>query len=64
MLLAMVANTMAADDVEQAQALARRLSPALAGKVEFRKIAAADGKDVFTLGSERNKVIIGGNNAG
>ncbi|MBQ3730351.1 MAG: alpha-N-acetylglucosaminidase N-terminal domain-containing protein, partial [Muribaculaceae bacterium] len=64
MLLAMVANTMAADDVEQAQALARRLSPALAGKVEFRKIAAADGKDVFTLGSEGNKVIIGGNNAG
>ncbi len=64
MLLAMVANTMAADDVEQAQALARRLSPALAGKVEFRKTAAADGKDVFTLGSEGNKVIIGGNNAG
>ena len=64
MLLAMVANTMAADDVEQAQALARRLSPALAGKVEFRKIAAADGKDVFTLGSEGNKVIIRGNNAG
>ena len=64
MLLAMVANTMAADDVEQARALARRLSPALAGKVEFRQIAAANGKDVFTLGSEGGKVIIGGNNAG
>lgn len=64
MLLAMVANTMAADDVEQARALARRLSPALAGKVEFRQIAAADGKDVVTLGSEGGKVIIGGNNAG
>ena len=51
-------------DVEQAQALAARLSPRLAAKVEFRKIAADNSKDVFTLESRDGKVVIGGNNAG
>lgn len=52
-----------ANDVEQARALALRLSPALAGKVEFHQIEADSGKDVFSLESRRGKVIIGGNNA-
>ena len=64
LLTALGASGMAADDVEQAQALAVRLSPTLAGKVEFHTIAADDGKDVFTLESRGGKVVIGGNNAG
>ncbi len=64
LLTALGAYGMAADDVEQAQALAVRLSPSLAGKVEFHTIAADDGKDVFTLESRGGKVVIGGNNAG
>ena len=51
------------DDVEQAKDLAERLSPRLAGKVEFHKIADDNGKDVFTLESQSGKVVIGGNNA-
>ena len=50
--------------VEQARALAARLSPAVASKVEFKSIMADGGKDVFTLESRGGKVAIGGNNAG
>ena len=52
------------DDVGQAMALASRLSPALAAKVEFHQIGAEQGRDVFTLESRGSKVAIGGNNAG
>lgn len=52
------------DDVGQAMALANRLSPALAAKVEFHQIDAEQGHDVFTLESRSSKVAIGGNNAG
>ena len=52
------------DDVGQAKALASRLSPALAAKVEFHQIDAEQGRDVFTLESRGGKVAIGGNNAG
>ena len=51
------------NDVEQATALARRLAPQLGQGVEFKKIDADNGKDVFTLESLGGKVIIGGNNA-
>ena len=51
------------DDVGQAKALASRLSPALAAKVEFHQIDAEQGHDVFTLESRGGKVVIGGNNA-
>ncbi len=51
------------DDVGQAKALASRLSPALAAKVEFHQIDAEKGRDVFTLESRGGKVAIGGNNA-
>ena len=58
------ALTLAADaDVEQATALAGRLSQRLAAQVEFKKIAPADGHDVFTLESSDGKIIVGGNNA-
>ena len=50
-------------DVEQANALAGRLSKALCDKVEFNKIDADQGKDVFTLESRGGKVVVGGNNA-
>ncbi|MBO4803656.1 MAG: alpha-N-acetylglucosaminidase [Muribaculaceae bacterium] len=52
------------NDVEQARALAARLSARLPEKIVFRKIESDNGKDVFTLASEGGKVIIGGNNAG
>ena len=52
------------DDIGQAMALASRLSPALAAKVEFHQIDAEQGRDVFTLESRGGKAAIGGNNAG
>ena len=51
------------DDVGQARALALRLDKALSGKVEFVKIDAEQGRDVFTLESRGGKIVIGGNNA-
>ena len=57
-------GTAPASDVEQAMALARRMSPALTDKVQFKKIGADRGRDVFTLESRDGKVVIGGNNAG
>jgi alpha-N-acetylglucosaminidase len=63
-MLAMTASILAGNDVEQANALAARMSASLANKVEFRNIEADGGKDVFTLESQGGKVIIGGNNAG
>ncbi len=64
MLAAMAASGAVNNDVEQALALAGRLSPSLAGKVEFKAIEADHGKDVFTLESRGGKIVIGGNNAG
>ena len=58
-----VASKAGNDNPGQAQALASRLSPALAAKVEFHQIEADQGHDVFTLESRGDKVIIGGNNA-
>ena len=63
LLVAMGVGSKASNDVEQANALAARLSPKLAGKVEFHKIGTEDGKDVFTLEGRGGKVVIGGNNA-
>ncbi|MBE6316766.1 MAG: alpha-N-acetylglucosaminidase [Bacteroidales bacterium] len=59
-----VPNSRLGDDIGQAMALANRLSPALAAKVEFHQIDAEQGRDVFTLESRSSKVAIGGNNAG
>ena len=50
-------------DVEQARSLASRLSPSLSRQVEFKLIESAQGKDVFTLESREDKVVICGNNA-
>ena len=64
-MLAVALGAVAGDDVEQAMALARRLSQKqLPDKVQFHQIDADNGKDVFTLESRDGKVIIGGNNAG
>ena len=62
-LVVAVASKAGNDNAGQAQALASRLSPALAAKVEFHQIEADHGHDVFTLESRGDKVIIGGNNA-
>ena len=62
-MMAVAVNANGNDDVEQATALAGRLSARLADKVEFRKMEAEQGKDAFTLESRGGKVIIGGNNA-
>ncbi len=62
-MMAVAVNANGNDDVEQATALAGRLSARLADKVEFRKMEAEQGKDAFTLESRDGKVIIGGNNA-
>ena len=52
------------NDITQAQELAGRLSPALAAKVDFKKIVPAkNGIDIFSLESVGDKVVIGGNNA-
>ncbi len=53
-----------ANDLDQAQALARRLSPQLEQKVTFELItAASNGSDIFSIESREDKVVIGGNNA-
>ncbi len=64
MLVALGASAIPGNDVEQATALAGRLSTTLMRKVEFQKIQDDGGKDVFTLESRGGKVVIGGNNAG
>ena len=61
--MAVAVNANGNDDVEQATSLAGRLSAQLADKVEFRKMEAEQGKDVFTLESRGSKVVISGNNA-
>jgi len=62
-ILCFAANVLA-NDISQAQALAYRLSPRLAQKVQFQKLSANHNhNDVFTLESNGDKVVIGGNNA-
>ncbi len=62
--MSLVASGKVDRNVEQALALAARLSPALTEKVQFEKIGPDRGRDVFTLESRDGKVVIGGNNAG
>lgn len=68
-LIAIIINvtiSVMANDISQAQALAERLSPRLAQKVQFRKLCTPHAPrlmDVFTLESKGDKVVIGGNNA-
>ena len=63
-ILLCVAASAFANDIEQAQALAGRISSRLAQKVTFELITAAvNGRDIFTLESRGDKVVIGGNNA-
>ena len=50
-------------ETKSAEALARRLVPSAASRIEFRQLPQ-DTSDVFTLSSEGRKIIIGGNNAG
>ncbi len=53
-----------ASDLDQAQALARRLSPQLEQKVIFEVItAASNGSDIFSIETRGDKIVIGGNNA-
>ncbi|MBR5118041.1 MAG: alpha-N-acetylglucosaminidase [Muribaculaceae bacterium] len=62
-ILSIAANAFA-NDIDQAQALANRLSPRLAQKVTFEIITAThNGADIFSLESRGGKVVIGGNNA-
>lgn len=59
-----VAMSAVANDITEAQALTRRLSPQLAQKVTFEIITATNnGADIFSLESRGDKVVIGGNNA-
>ena len=59
-----VAMSAVANDITEAQALTRRLSPKLAQKVTFEIITATNnGADIFSLESRGDKVVIGGNNA-
>ena len=53
----------AGGDVQQAQALARRLSPRLAGKVVFRQLLLNGNNDAFGIEGKDGKVVITGNNA-
>ena len=63
LMITLTASAITDTDVEQAQALAARLSAPLAQKVQFKKIEADGSKDVFSLESNGGKVVIGGNNA-
>ena len=51
------------ESVRSANALARRIIPAQASRIVFRKIPS-DSSDVFTLASEGRKIVVEGNNAG
>ena len=62
-LVAIATISASAGDIEVASNLARRISPRLAEKVTFRIIPADNGKDVYSLASEGNKVVICGNSA-
>ncbi len=58
-----VATTFAGD-LDEAKALAGRLSQKLSQKVEFELITAPhNGNDIFSLESRGDKVVVGGNNA-
>ena len=58
-----VATTFAGD-LDEAKALAGRLSQKLSQKVEFELITAThNGNDIFSLESRGDKVVVGGNNA-
>jgi alpha-N-acetylglucosaminidase len=60
----MTLSTAVASDIDQANALAMRLSQRLSQKVSFELITATDKQgDIFTLESRGDKVVIGGNNA-
>ncbi len=61
LLLFSAVAAMAGDDVRNASALTRRLLPRQASSFVFEKIN--EEQDLFTLRSEGNKVVIGGNNA-
>ena len=62
-LLAMLSCTSKPESVRSAEALAKRLIPAQAGRIVFREVPA-DSADTFTLLSEKGKIIIEANNAG
>ena len=64
LMAVMTASGSVNGDVEQACELARRLSPLLADKVDFKVVETDRGRDVFTLESAGGKVVIGGNHAG
>ena len=51
------------ESVRTAEALAKRLIPAQAGKIIFREVPA-DSSDTFTLRSEKGKIVVEANNAG
>lgn len=50
-----------ADDVKQAEDLLRRIAPEALGHIRFKKIKTKE--DIFELKSDKDKVIIRGNNA-
>ena len=63
-LVLMTITATLASDIDQAKALAERLSHQLLQKVDFELITSPiDGSDIFSLESRGNKVVIGGNNA-
>jgi alpha-N-acetylglucosaminidase len=51
------------DGVLAAEALAKRLIPEHAARIEFREVPA-DSSDTFTLSSEKGRIVIEANNAG
>ena len=63
-LVLMTITATLASDIDQAKALAERLSHQLLQKVDFELITSPiHGSDIFSLESRGNKVVIGGNNA-
>ena len=63
-LVLMTITATLASDIDQAKALAERLSHQLLQKVDFELITSPIyGSDIFSLESRGNKIVIGGNNA-
>ncbi len=62
-LLASCTSETEPESVVAANALAKRLIPAQAGKIVFREVPS-DSTDTFTLSSDNGRIVIAANNAG
>ena len=58
----LISGVARANPADEAQALSRRIVPALAGQLAFQTIPPENGHDVFEIESVAGKVVLRGNN--